>query len=418
MLRFLLRSLTLLLLFFTLTACHNTPINNITTVTLSGWQSSLEEKQLLEQVLKDFETIHPNIHVKFETITDQYMDVIKTRLIGNAAPDIFYLDTLEAPLLMSSGVLEPLNNYISPEFDLADFKPELLEAFKYKNTLYGLPKDFSTLSLYYNKRAFEKAQLTHPPKTWKELREYAQRLTLDTDSDGRPEQYGFGLSPELARLAFLIKAYGGKLINSQGNAAFATSRSLKGLESLTNFYQIDRTAATPSDVGTSSSSEMLGQGKTAMVLDGSWGIPYLQKTFPNLEFGMAEIPTENGKYGTMIYTVAYGMNAQSIHKEAAWEVISYLTGKEGMKAWAKGGLVLPTRQSVLAELGYEDNPLYRPFLRGSRYATLWQGHENLPTIITHFNNQFLSVLLGEQSLKMAMKKAEETANKEIQAVNY
>jgi multiple sugar transport system substrate-binding protein len=33
------------------------------------------------------------------------MDVIKTRLIGDAAPDVFYLDALEAALLMKYGVL-------------------------------------------------------------------------------------------------------------------------------------------------------------------------------------------------------------------------------------------------------------------------------------------------------------------------
>jgi multiple sugar transport system substrate-binding protein len=117
----------------------------------------------------------------------------------------------------------------------------------------------------------------------------------------------------------------------------------------------------------------------------------------------------------MAYTVAYVMNKKTKHKEAAWQLISYLTSKEGMKAWAKEGLALPTRQSVLKELGYIDNLLYAPFVKGAAYATIWQAGETLPTILTNFNNQFISALIGEQSLREAMKKAQRSANQEIQA---
>src|SRR5919199_1091681 len=152
----------LLLLVVTLTSCgfRNSPQG--ITITLSGWQSNPNEKQLLEQVLDQFEVQHPNIKVKHETINDQYMDVIKTRLIGNAAPDVFYLDALEAPFLMSQAVLEPLDSYITSDFDISDFEDTLLNSFKYQNHIYGLPKDYSTLALFYNTTAFAEAGLNAP----------------------------------------------------------------------------------------------------------------------------------------------------------------------------------------------------------------------------------------------------------------
>jgi multiple sugar transport system substrate-binding protein len=87
------------------------------------------------------------------------MDVIKTRLIGDAAPDVFYLDALEAPLLMKYGVLEPLNSYINELDNLADSEPSLLKAFQRSEQIYGLPKDFSTLALFYNKKLFKNEEL-------------------------------------------------------------------------------------------------------------------------------------------------------------------------------------------------------------------------------------------------------------------
>jgi multiple sugar transport system substrate-binding protein len=405
------------LLFFliTLTSCGLRDAQERITVRLSGWQSNPNEKQLLEQVLNQFEIQHPNIKVKHETINDQYMDVIKTRLIGDAAPDVFYLDAFEAPLLMKYGVLEPLNSYINPEFNLNDFEPTLLKAFQLDDRIYGLPKDFSTLALFYNKKAFQAAGINQAPQTWSELRDDSQKLTVDQNQDGRKEQYGFGIAPELSRQYFMMTAFGGQLINQQENAAFFTSESLKGLQLIIEQYRKEQSSAQPSDVGASTGSEMFGQGKAAMVIEGTWAIPYLQETFSHLEFATAEVPTVNGKKGTMAYTVAYVMNKKAKHKEAAWKLIAYLTNQEGMKAWAKEGLALPARKSVLEELGYLNNPLYAPFARGADYATIWQAGETLPTLFTHFNNQFISALIGEQSLRQAMKKAQQSANKEIQA---
>jgi multiple sugar transport system substrate-binding protein len=405
----------LLLAIISLTGCSFHEASGVTTLTLSGWQSNPNEKQLLEQVLKTFESQHPNIKVKYEVINDQYMDVIKTRLIGDAAPDVFYLDAFEAPSLMKYGVLEPLNSYINDLSSLADFEPSLLKAFQVGNQIYGLPKDFSTLALFYNKKAFNKSKLIQPPKTWGDLRQYSKKLTLDKNKDGRNERYGFGLSPELARQYFIVKAFEGNLVDKNGYAAFASSASLKGLQLIIEQYRKDKSSGQPSDVGANSGSEMFGQGKAAMVIEGSWAIPYLKDTFPSLEFATAEVPKVGGKKGTMAYTVAYVMNKRTKHKDAAWTLISYLTSKEGMKAWAREGLVLPARKSVLAELGYAETPLYAPFVLSSSYATIWQAGENLPTILLHFNNQFISALIGEQSLRDAMIKAQQAANKEIKA---
>ncbi len=401
-----------------LSACQSTSSADPATVTirLSGWQSNPNEKKLLEKVLREFEAQNPTIKVKYETINSEYMDVIKTRLIGDVAPDVFYLDSFEAPLLMKQGVLEPLDRYMTAAFNRVDFIPALLAAFQYQGKLYGLPKDFSTLALIYNKQAFAEAGIRQPPQTWDDLVIASKKLTRQ-DQTGKIARYGFGLAPELARQVYVIQAFGGQLVNADGYASFATPAGLQGLQLVVDQYRRDRSSAQPTDVGATWGSEMLGQGKTAMVIEGLWSIPYFKETFPDLPFATAEVPTINGKRGTMAFTVAYVMNRQSKHKDAAWKLIAYLTGKQGMKTWATQGLALPARKSVLSEMGYDRNPIYAPFTRSIRYATIWQAGENLPTIRVNFNNQFVSALLGEQSLPTAMQKAQETANREIYLAN-
>lgn len=391
-------------------ARHNAG-TGVVTVALNGWGDQVE-RQLMQEVIKNFEAKHPQIKVKYEVIADQYTDVLKTRLIGETAADVFYLDALDAPTLMIPGVLEPLDNYIAS--GVTDFEPTLLNAFKQDGKTYGLPKDFSTLALFYNTAAFQAAGLSQPPKTWEELREYSQRLTIDKNGDGKIEQYGFGVIPELARQAFMVKAFGGQLVNPAGQAIFASPAGLRGLQLIIDQYRQDKSSAQPSDIGATTGIEMFGQGKVAMVIEGAWAIPYMKQTFPNVKYKIVVVPKVGVNEGTMAYTVAYVMNSRSKHKPEAWQLISYLTGKEGMKVWTEGGFALPTRKSVAAVLGYDRNPLYAPFIGGASYATIWQAGKNLPIILNNFNNQFISVMLGQQSLSVAMHKAQTTANKEIQ----
>jgi multiple sugar transport system substrate-binding protein len=418
----------ILITILVIVSCQQTvPTSLIKPVTLklSGWSASPAEQRLLNQVLRDFETRHPAIKVRFEVIADQYMDVIKTRLIGDAAPDVFYLDAMEAPFLMQKNVLEPLDAYITHTFDLADFEPNLLQPFTAQNQVYGLPKDFSTLALFYNRKAFTAAGINHPPETWEEMLTASKKLTIDLNNDGRSDQYGLGILPELPRQAHSIRAFGGQVVDANGYATFATDAGISGVNSMVQQYRSDRTSARAVDVGANNGSEMFGQGKAAMVIEGNWAIPYLQDTFPDLDFATAEVPKINNKPATMAFTVAYVMNQQTKHKQAAWELIAYLTGKVGMEKWTSTGFALPSRKSVAEKLNAqklnaqklndEGDRLRVPLLAGVSYATPWQVGQFPSAIVNNFNNQYLSALLGQQPLPNAMIRAQESANQQIKA---
>lgn len=374
-------------------------------ITLAGWGSSPEEADLLKQVLVDFEKKYPNIDVKHEVINDQYMDVLKTRLIGGEGPDVFYLDAFEAPGMIETGVVEPLDEYIDKDFDVNDFEKPLLEAFQKDGKTYGFPKGYSTLALFYNKKMLAEAGV-EVPKTWDELREASKKLT-----NGK-EVYGFGQNPELARLYFIAESKGGKVVK-EDKANFTDPKVIEGLQPYVDQALVDKTAAQPSEVGAGWTGEMFGQGKAAMVIEGNWAIPYLQNTFKEIDFGTAEVPTIDGKQGTMAFTVAYAMNAASEKKEAGYKLISYLTGKEGMEKWTSKGFELPSRKSVAEKNGFDKDELRSALVAGAPYSTVWSQGVNLPIIFTNFNNQFTSAYLGEQTLKEALEKAEKTANKEI-----
>ncbi|WP_046179839.1 ABC transporter substrate-binding protein [Domibacillus tundrae] len=376
------------------------------TVTLAGWGGNPQEQELLQQTLDDFEAKNPDIDVKHEVIADQYMDVMKTRLIGGEGPDVFYLDAFEAPALIETGVLEPLDEYVTDEFDTADFEKPLLEAFQKDGATYGFPKDFSTLALFYNKQMLADAGV-EVPQTWEEFRAAAKKLTKDG-------VYGYGVAPELARQYFLAESSGGSIVTDD-RASFADSKVVEAIQPVIDMHNVDKSAAEPKEVGASWGAEMFGQGKAAMVIEGNWAIPFMEETFPDIEYGTAEVPAIKGEKATMAYTVSYVMNKESQQKEASWKLIGYLTGKEGMETWTSKGFALPTRKSVAEKLGYDQDELRGPIVTGASYATVWANGTNLPIITNNFNNQFVSAFLGDQPLDEALKAAEDQANSEIDA---
>ncbi|WP_173915709.1 ABC transporter substrate-binding protein [Halobacillus sp. Marseille-Q1614] len=375
-----------------------------TEITLAGWASSPEEEELLNQQLEAFEEENPDITVKHEVIADQYMDVMKTRLVGGEGPDVFYLDAVEAPALIETGVLEPLSGYVDEEFDIDDFEDNLINAFKdEEGEVYGIPKGYSTLGLFYNKEMFEEAGV-EVPTNWKELEEAAKQLTTE-------ETVGLGVAPEMARNQFIGESGEGDMV-VDGKANFGTQEVIEALQPVVDLRE-EGAAAAPSEMGSNSTGEMFGQGRAAMVMEGNWNVPYLNETFPDMDYGVAEVPEIGGTKGTMAFTVSYVMNQASQKKEASWKLISYLTGKEGMKTWTETGLELPARQSVADELGYENDEVRGPLVAGAEYATVWSDGPNLPTIYNNFNNEFLAAFLGEKSLEDALKTGEEVANNEI-----
>ncbi|WP_281998608.1 ABC transporter substrate-binding protein [Priestia flexa] len=389
-----------------LVGCSNELKSSVkkTEVVLAGWGGNPEEMRLLKQTIAEFEKKHPEISVKHEVITDQYMDILKTRLIGGNGPDVFYLDALEAPGLIETGIVENLNPYVTEKFDVEDFETPMLKAFQKDGKTYGFPKDYSTLALFYNEKLFKKGGV-EVPTTWDELIEVSKVF----EKQGIK---GLGVSPELARLFYIAESNGGDVVKDN-KANFASKEVIDALQPIVDQYQKDKTSVQPSDVGANSGTDMFAQEKVTMVIEGNWMIPFLDQSFPHLEYGTAEVPTVNKKRGTMAFAVGYVMNAESKQKEASWKLIEYLTGKKGMEIWTSKGFALPTRKSVADRLGYINDEKRKALVAGASYATVWQDGPHLPIIMNNFNNQFLSAFLGQSDLKEALQKAEEQANKEI-----
>ena len=381
------------------------------TITLGLWGGNESEEAAMDLALAEFYEL-TGITVE-RRLYHEYQTQLQTELIGGIAPDVFYMEAFLFPSMVVTGVLEPLNQFMGAGFDEADFFGPTLDAFRHDGQIFGLPKDMSTLGLIYNIDLLEAAGFTSDdiPNNIVDFAAFIQEV----DNNTPDSVTAFVSSSELARHLFLLEANGTSIADEDGRAVLTQPNQHPTLQLLMDGFH-SGAAARAADLGYGWSGDAMGLGNVVFIMEGNWAIGHLNMNFPELNYGTRSVPLIEGANRSMLFTVAYSMNAASTNKEATWEFINFITGTDGMHTWTYNATVLPTRATVAASTGFADHPLLAPFVAAGAYATPWQKGETLPIIMREYNNFIPAVISGDMTLIEAMTAAEEAANLDIEAL--
>jgi multiple sugar transport system substrate-binding protein len=367
---------------------------------LMGWASSDAENVRLQEMIDNFNAANSDVQANLLLVPD-YDTKLQTSLAGGAPPDVFYIDSFKLPDFVAANAIAPTGDQLE---DSDDFYPNLRDAFTLDGQLYCPPKDFSTLALQYNEDMFDAAGLDYPTAdwTWDDLRNAAEALTTD-------DVYGMVLSADMARwIAFLYQA-GGSITNDDFTAmTLDTPEAQEAMDFYVGLVQ-DGFAAQPADLDSGWPGEAFGKGQAAMAMEGNWIISYLNDQFPDLNYGVAELPAGPGGKATMSFTVCYGVPQGAANPEASLRLVNFLTGPEGMKAWTDLGLAMPTRQSLRA--GWlEQYPDLEPFLNGAEYAYPWQFRPGFQDVLDTINSGLQEAFSGLATSEQVLQNAQEIGN--------
>jgi multiple sugar transport system substrate-binding protein len=368
------------------------------TVTLSGWSVGKAEEDLVKEVIAAFERRYPNINVSYDAIPN-YDQAMLAKFSARQPPDVFYLNSEKAPTWISQGLIAPLDSYIKrSKFKTKPFYPRLLNAFKVKGKIYGFPKDWSPLGMEINLDLLAKSG-RKAPTTWAQLRSFAQRLKPMMTGTARP----ICLAPEWQRmLAFVYQNKGTVLRNGRPQFTSAAVRQA------VNFYvglQKAGLGDTPAKLGVGWCGEAIGKEKAAIAFEGNWAFPYLPDTFPSVKWRFFPMPKGKVK-GTLAFTVSYSTSPASKNKDAAWTLISYLTGQTGMRLWTSKGLALPARSDVKVNF---PAPSRKPLLSEAGYAHVWLWPAGWDKVWTVANNELGAVLEGKQTVNGMLSRIQSEA---------
>jgi multiple sugar transport system substrate-binding protein len=318
-------------------------------ITFSAWGAP-EELAVWKQIVADFEKANPNIKVNVEVSDwDSYWDKLKTQLAAGTPPDVFAMD---APLFLdyqSRGVLKNLQPYIDQNPDmLTGVYPQTLEAYKTADGYYGLPRDFQTIVLFYNKDMFDKAGVAYPTAdwTWDDLRAAAKSLTQDTNGDGKIEQYGFvfdqwDMEPGWSEALW---SYGGDILNADHTRTLVGEpKAREAWQMLFDMVFVDKSVPDANTIG-QYGSDLFQAGAAAMTPMGHWAVP----GYNTAGFKYDVVPMPKGPAGsaTSVNSAGFVVAKDSKNPEAAFEFVKFVMSPAGQTRLAELGFAIPVLKSV------------------------------------------------------------------------
>ena len=134
------------------------------TVTLTYALWDPHEQVGYQQSIDEFEKLHPNIKVDIENVPyGNYEQTMIAEFITGGAPDLFWVNTPWLATFIKDGILTNLTaaDQGQPHRHVPVLPAAGRAAFP-RAAIYGLPKDWDTIALYYNKAYFAKLHLTVP----------------------------------------------------------------------------------------------------------------------------------------------------------------------------------------------------------------------------------------------------------------
>ncbi|MEM3676468.1 MAG: extracellular solute-binding protein, partial [Thermoplasmataceae archaeon] len=108
-------------------------------IVFSGWVSSGEEYTFDQAMVNQFNSMHPNVTVKFVPITSNYYGTLQTELSSGSGPAVFYMENDALPEFVKGGYLLNLTPVLSSNssYNLSGFAPTIIKSFEQKGQIYA-----------------------------------------------------------------------------------------------------------------------------------------------------------------------------------------------------------------------------------------------------------------------------------------
>ncbi len=345
--------IALLLLAFPLTsqALEGLKISSSAAVTVKQTNGPNEnqpwELERFQMLQTAFGKLAPTVTVKAsDTMFDRQMYAV--RLAANTMEDAFLVAFTEPKFLIEKKYVADITPYVNKWKHFVDFNPDVLDVVSdAQGKVYGLPVSGYTLGLMYNRTMFKKAGLDpdKPPKTWEELRAYAEKLT-----DTKKGIAGFAACSKASQggwhFTAMVYSFGGDLekqVNGKWMADFSNPKSLAALELLRAMRWDDETMTKQQLLEDKDLLQLLASGRIAMAIMAGDKLRNLKEQYQvdMNEFGMGPLPQAGGN-ATLTGGAAWMFNPRTppavLEAAVAWTIFhSFINYDSDIKGQADRG---------------------------------------------------------------------------------
>lgn len=348
------------------TTAAEAPSGEKTVITFWNGFTGSDKETLEALVAKYNETNDKNIQVEMNIMPwDSFYQKLATVLPVGEGPDILAFATERVGTYAEPGALAPIDDiYSSGLVDETVIPDALKENLKWKDTYYGVPMNFATLLLYYNKTIFEEAGLDPeaPPTTWEELEQYAEQIVEKTG------KYGFDMAVKDTTPMWPIMLWGnGGDIIEDGKAVF---NSPENVETITRWAENIRDKKFGPEVLTGGEIDKLFESqKLAMYFCGPWATTGF--TNAGIDYGVAQAPKGPKAQVTQSNGVGMYMTASSKNKEAVYDFFQYWNTVDTQVEWCLGTGFPPARTDIADDARLSANPYIAEFAKPANESKMY-----------------------------------------------
>ncbi|MDZ7706208.1 MAG: extracellular solute-binding protein [Trueperaceae bacterium] len=285
----------------------------------------------LNNVLPMFEAQHPDIDVEVRVLQhgDHHNTLVTALATGSGAPDVVAVDVGFIARFVAEGGLVDLAQEPYNAGQYRDIFAEYawLQASTTDGRQVAMPTDLGPGVMYYRRDnlAAVDANIDDAITDWETFLALGRTVTRDTDGDGQTDVYLLADAGDVARIIFRsnLAAGEGVFFDAEGNVLVNSERFHEGFRIAREI----REAGMDAQIGawTNEWYEAFKRGTVTVQLSGAWLLGHFQNWMaPETAglWGASNLP--DGIYGSWGGSF-YGIPEQSQNKEAAWELVQFLT---------------------------------------------------------------------------------------------
>ncbi|MFB7587083.1 extracellular solute-binding protein [Streptomyces sp. NPDC056169] len=390
------------------TACSASDGNGKAEVTLWMYPVIKDEaasKKYWDRTEAAFEKAHPGIDLNIELQTFDKRDAqISAALAAGSGPDIVLITPDQAATYDKVRGLLPVDDAVADQRKA--FRPETLKAATFDGKLYGVPVFQNINTTAYNTKIFADAGLALP-KTWDDVLKAAPVLAKKgiavMDYAGSSEQtLNLSFYPLLWQAGGTVFAKGGK------DVAFDSEQGVSALRFLVDLKKQGGLPADAVTEGPKVEGAPIAQGKVAMRAVTS--LPELRQMRAalgegNVALGLPLQGAVRATYGNPGLLSLTSINEDE-NREAAYEVLAYLTSAEAQASLNAASGTFPTRTDVKAPGTGPDVQVLNEALA---YANAGEPSPAARQVMATLAPYIQSALSGDRTPQEALKKAADEA---------
>lgn len=384
--------------------------NGPVTIKLMCWEGTIGTKELVTgDLIPGFQKLNPNIKLDYEVLPwDQYWTKIATLAASGTMPDVYCNSVAYIWDHANKNMSANIQALFDRDLKADDYFMDLTAVERYPDTkgeLYGFPFRWVDGALFYNKKLFDEAGVSYPTENWTydDVLAAAQKLTKDTDGDGKPDQWGLLASMNHIMLDSIIKSNGGKVVDDSYSKCMLTEpKALAAIQWVTDLVQKYNISPSPTVVQ-GFAQGIFPSGKVAMQIDGSYmAVPF--KDIKDFAWDVSWQP--KGSVSRVVYggPDSLSISKNTPHLEQAWAFLKYMISPD---IQARGDLIGLGSMPILKSAAYSDAWIKAagqpanakifadsgPSVQGADFGSQW-----IEWRATIMNNELDQALLGQRSV--------------------